>query len=64
MRKREQTRVSKRDQRAENLQMSREQLHGRTESRKPGFTGGRKRKMAETCAKFLAVKEAADSPLN
>lgn len=49
---------------AESLQMSREQLRGGTESRKPGFTGGRKRKSAETCAKFLAAQEAADSPLN
>lgn len=63
MRRREQTEVSKRDQGAESLQMSREQLHGGTESRKPGFTGGRKRKSAETCAKFLAAQEAADSPL-
>lgn len=62
--KREKTRVSKRDQGAESLQMSREQLCGGTESRKPGFTGGRKRKSAETCAKFLAAQEAADSPLN
>lgn len=60
--KREQTRVSKRDQGAETPQMSREQLHGGTESRKPCFNGGRK--SAEACAKFLAAQEAADSPLN
>lgn len=64
VKKRKQERVSKRDQGAGSLQMSRGQLRGGTDSRKPGFTGGRKGNSAETPAKFLAAQEAADSPLN
>lgn len=39
--------------------MSKEQLHGEIENRQPGFTGGRKRNLAEVCAKFPAAQEAA-----